>query len=109
MFNSRTRLIIVNSPNNPIGKVDLVVTPRSIDICSSKGFLLRRIGTHRPTLSETSSDLHLGRSLRMDYLRSKETHSNGDITEHVGTNVDHRQCRKDLLVDGLEARMDDWT
>jgi hypothetical protein len=46
----------------------------------------------------------------MDHLRREEkTHTNGYVTEHVATNIDHWQCRENIFVDRLETRLDDRT
>ena len=44
----------------------------------------------------------------MDHLCST-AYSYSHITQYVATNVNNRQCRKDVLIDWIENRLDDWS
>lgn len=108
MFNSRTRLIIINTPNNPIGKVcsnvKILFSPRPFLF---KGLHSWRTWTYREFMSKAQRDLHIGWSLWMDHLRSKqETYPYSNITQYVGTNSDDRKCGKNIFINWFETRMD---
>ena len=88
-FGPRTRLLLLNTPHNPTGKV--FTRGRAGDAGRALPAVGRRRG-HR-------------RGLRPDRLRRRRARAAGDAAGHVGADADDQLDRQDLLDDRLEDRL----
>ena len=88
-FSTRTRMVLLNTPHNPTGKV---FTPRRAraDLFARKG--VRRLGGHR-------------RGLRAPGLRRRRARAGRDPAGDVGAHADDLVGRQDVLRDRLEGRL----
>ena len=91
-FGPRTRAIIVNTPNNPTGKV---FTPRGARVRSPS------------SASSTTPLRRHRRDLRAHPLRRRGARSDGDAARHGGAHGHHQRHEQDLQRDRLAGGLGD--
>ena len=90
-FSDRTRIIILNNPGNPTGKV----------------FSRRGAGGDQPALPEARRDRGLGRDLRAHHLRRGPAHPDRHGARPGEPLGDHQRPVQELLGDRMAGGLDD--
>ena len=90
-FNDRTRAVIINTPNNPTGKV----------------FTIRRAAAHRESVPSVGRHCHHRRNLRAHPVRRSPARADGDARGHGGSHGDDQQPVEDVQRHGLAGGLDD--
>ena len=90
-FNEKTKVIILNTPHNPTGKV----------------FSRDDLARIAALCQQHDVDRDHRRGLRPDHLRRRGACAARDAARHVGADADAQQHGQDLQHDGLEDRLRD--